>query len=111
MADLEERVTVLEREVTALKTRVGENEEDLSSIPDLIKLEFRLGNSQLARLSRDVAELKGEMRALVGDVGQLKDDVRPLKAGQFELAAKVEALPRIIAEMVTETFAEREKKG
>ena len=59
MADLEQRVTTLEREMSALKERVGANEEDVQSIPDLIKMEFRLANSQIARLSRDVSSCSG----------------------------------------------------
>ena len=55
MPDLEERVTTLEREMSALKARVGANEADMQSIPELIRAEFRLTNSQIARLSRDVA--------------------------------------------------------
>jgi uncharacterized protein YceH (UPF0502 family) len=89
MADLEQRVTTLEREVTALKSRVGANEADVTSIPDLIKLEFRLGNSRLARLSQEVADLKAD----------LKDDIARLNA-------KVDGLPRIIAELL----AERDRK-
>jgi hypothetical protein len=58
MPDIEERVTTLEREMSALKARVGANETDMQSIPDLIRAEFRLTNSQIARLSRDVAELR-----------------------------------------------------
>ena len=81
MADLEQRVTTLEREMSTLKARVELADEDAKNIPDLIKAEFRLTNSQIARLSRDVAELR-------------------------DLPAKVDALPRVIAEML----AERGKK-
>jgi polyhydroxyalkanoate synthesis regulator phasin len=93
MADLEQRVTTLEQEMSALKTRVGANEEDVSSIPDLIKLEFRLANSQTARLSRDFADMRRDMA-----------EVRRDMAG---LQGKVEALPRAVAEML----AERRTKG
>jgi hypothetical protein len=61
----------------------------MQSIPDLIRLVFRLCNSQIARLSRDVAELQR-------DVGGLH--------------AKVEAIPRVVAELVTEMLAERDRK-
>jgi hypothetical protein len=81
VADLEQRVATLEREMSTLKARVGANEDDLQSIPELIKTEFRLTNSQIARLSRDVAELR-------------------------DLPAKVDALPRVVAEIL----AERDKK-
>ena len=46
MADLEQRVATLERDMSALKDRVGTHEEDVKNIPDLIKLEFRLASSQ-----------------------------------------------------------------
>ena len=78
----EERVTTLEREMSALKARVGANEADKQSIPDLIRAEFQLTNSQLARVSRDVAELR-------------------------ELPAKMDALQRVVAEMLVE----RDPKG
>jgi uncharacterized protein YceH (UPF0502 family) len=58
MPDLEQRVTTLEQEVATLKARVADHEDDTKSIPDLIKVEFRLANSQIARLSRDIAELQ-----------------------------------------------------
>lgn len=61
MADLEQRVTTLERAMTALKTRVGANEEDVASIPDLIKVEFRLGKQPDRPLSRDMALLQGDV--------------------------------------------------
>ena len=86
MPDIEERVTMLEREMSALKARVGANETDMQSIPDLIRAEFRLTNSQIARLSRDVAELR-------------------------DLPAKVDALPRVVAEVMLEMLAERDKNG
>ena len=81
MADLEKRVATLEQDMSALKDRVGANEEDLRSIPELIKLEFRLTNSQIARLSRDVADLQRNMR---------------------EVRSAVEATPRVVAELIAE---------
>jgi outer membrane murein-binding lipoprotein Lpp len=84
VADLEQRVATLEHEMSALKERVGANEGDLASLPDLIKLEFRLGNSQVARLSRDFADMRR-------DLGDLR--------------GKVDALPRVVAELVTEVLA------
>jgi hypothetical protein len=81
--DLENRVTTLEREMTALKARVDIVEGDSKNIPGLIKTEFRLSNSQIARLSRDVAELP----------------------------AKVDVLPRVVAELVVEMLAERDRKN
>jgi uncharacterized protein YceH (UPF0502 family) len=86
MADLDQRVATLEHEVAALKSRVAANDEELRSIPDLIKIEFRLANSQTARLSRDVADLQ---------------------RGLGDLTAKVDAMPRVIAEMLTERDRKR----
>ena len=89
MADLEQRVTTLEHEMSTLKSRVGIIDEDTKSIPDLIKLEFRLGNSQNARMSRDIAELQRNVS---------------------ELQRNVEAMPRAVAELVVELLSERDKK-
>jgi predicted RNase H-like nuclease (RuvC/YqgF family) len=89
VADLEQRVTTLEREVSDLKARVGANDEDMQNIPELIRTEFRLTNSQIARLSRDVAELQ---------------------RGFGDLTGKVEAMPRVLAELVSEMLADRDKK-
>ena len=97
MADLEQRVTTLEREMSALKARVGTNEEDLQNIPELIRTEFRLTNSQIARLSRDVAELQRGLGDLTSKVGDLPE--------------KVDALQRVMAEFVVEIRAEIGKKG
>jgi predicted RNase H-like nuclease (RuvC/YqgF family) len=88
VADLEQRVSTLEREMSALKARVDTTDEELKNIPDLIRTEFRLTNSQIARLSRDVVGLQR-------DVGELRN-----------LPAKVDALPRVVAEML----AERDKR-
>jgi hypothetical protein len=89
VADLEQRVTTLEREVSVLKERVAAEEEDVRNIPDLIKMEFRLANSQIARLSRDVTELQ---------------------RGLGDLTGKVEAMPRVMAELVSEMLADRDRK-
>jgi chaperonin cofactor prefoldin len=85
MADLENRVATLEREMSDLKAKVGDHAAELQNIPDLIKTEFRLNSSQMARLNREVTELKGNM----------------------------EAMPRFIAEILKETKAEiiREMKN
>ena len=96
MSDLEQRVTALEREMSALKARVGTNEEDLQNIPELIRTEFRLANSQMARLSRDVAELQRGLGDLTGKV--------------VGLTANVDAMPRVVAELVSEMLADRDRK-
>jgi uncharacterized coiled-coil protein SlyX len=96
MADLEQRVATLERDLSALKDRVGTHEEDVKNIPDLIKLEFRLASSQRARLSHDVAELQRQMGEVDGKVDALQ--------------GKVDALPRVVAELVVEALDERNRK-
>jgi uncharacterized protein YceH (UPF0502 family) len=90
MPDLEQRVSTLEPEMAALKARVDSGEEDARNIPELIRTEFRLANSQIARLSRDVAELQ---------------------RGFGDLGTKVDALPRVVAELVTEMLVERDRKS
>ena len=97
MADLEQRVTALEREMASLKASVAGHDDELRSIPDLIKLEFRLNNSQMARLNRDVSELKV-------DVGELK-----AKFGDLE--TKFDTLPRVVAEQIVELLGERGGRG
>jgi hypothetical protein len=52
-------------------------------------MEFRLANSQIARLSRDVTELQ---------------------RGLGDLTGKVEAMPRVMAELVSEMLADRDRK-
>jgi hypothetical protein len=82
MSDLEQRLSTLEREMSSLKARVAINDEDMKNIPNLIKTESRFTNSQIARLSHDVAELR----------------------------EKVDTMPRVLAELVTDMLAERDKK-
>jgi hypothetical protein len=72
-----------------LKARVGANDEDMQNIPELIRTEFRLTNSQIARLSRDVAELQ---------------------RGLGDLSGKVDVMPRVVAGLVVELLADRDKK-
>jgi hypothetical protein len=66
--------------------RVPIIDDDMKNIPNLIKTESRFTNTQIARLSSEVAELR-------------------------ELPAKVDALPRVLAELVTEMLAERDRKS
>ena len=100
MSDLEQRVTVLEREMTALKARVAIHDDEMTNIPNLIKTEAGFTNAQIARLSSDVADLQGNFAELQRKVGELS-----------ELPAKVDALPRVVAELVTEMLAERDRKN
>jgi uncharacterized protein YPO0396 len=75
---IEQRVTDVEVEVTDLR-------QEWQNIPDLIDARLRLTDSRVARLSNEMATVK---RSLA------------------DLSGKVEALPRILAEML----AERDKK-
>ena len=81
MSDLEQRVTALEREMAALKGTVVSHDEELRNMPDLIKLEFRLSNARIDRLGRDMSEVKNRLDGLEG---------------------KVDALPRVLAELVVD---------
>jgi len=68
---------------------VDTDEEDVKNIAELIEIEFRLTNSQIARLSRDVAVLQ---------------------RGFGDLTAKVDAMPRVVAELVVEMLGERGRR-
>lgn len=83
MADLEQRMATLERDMSAMEERVGTNEEDMKNIPELIKVEFRLANSRTARIAADVSDLQ----------------------------RKVDAMPKVIAELMTEILAEHRRKS
>ena len=96
MADLEQRVATLERDMSALKVRVGTHEEDTRNIPDLIKLEFRLASSQTARLSHEVADLQGH--------------VTDLQRRMAAVESKMDALPRVLADLIVETLDKRGNK-
>ena len=96
MADLEQRVAALEHEMTALKGRVGILDEDTKSIPDLIKMEFRLASSQSARMSRDISDLQRNVGELQRNVGALQ--------------GSVDAMPRAMAELVVELMEERDRR-
>ncbi len=61
----------------------------MKNIAELIEIEFRLTNSQIARLSRDVAVLQ---------------------RGFGDLTAKVDAMPRVVAELVVEMLGERGRR-
>ena len=90
MADLEARVSALEREFDALKARQAATDSDVQSLPELVKLEHRFTNTRIDRLGRDVSDLKLDVDRLGRDVSDLKDTV--------------EKLPRVVAEIVHEIF-------
>ena len=82
MADeqLDQRVAKLEREMVMLREhRVGTLEREWANIPDLIDLRFRQVDSKFSRVFSEFDDLK----------------------------ARVDALPRILAEML----AERDRRG
>jgi ElaB/YqjD/DUF883 family membrane-anchored ribosome-binding protein len=88
-ATLEERVSVLERDVSQLKSRAGVSEprqdaieSDLAAIPDLIKAESRLSDSRIARLRSDITSEMADFRA--------------------EMNERFDAVIRAIAEIVVE---------
>ena len=89
MADeqLEQRVTKLEREMVMLREhRVGTLEREWANIPDLIDLRFRQVDSKFSRV--------------FSELDQLRTDVTVMKGS-------LDALPRILAEML----AERDRRG
>ena len=83
MADktIEQRVTDVEQRVARVEEPVTSLDQEWQNIPDLIETRLRLTDSRVARLSADMADVK---RA-IGD-----------------LNGKVDALPRILAEMLEE---------
>ena len=72
---------MLERELSDIKAKVASIDEDVQNIPDLIKTESRFTKTQIDRLTRDVAGLDRRFD---------------------KLEAKVDALPRALAEIVKE---------
>ena len=95
MADLEARVAVLERELSDLKAKVGDQDVELQNIPELIKIESRFTNSKIDRLTERFDTLEGKFDKLEGRFDKLE--------GRFDtLEAKVDALPRALAEIVKE---------
>jgi hypothetical protein len=90
MADLEARVTALERELDAMRERQAATDADVQSLPELVKLEHRFTNTRIDRLARDIDDLKI-------DVTNLKDGV--------------DKLPRAVAEIVHEILNEKASKG
>jgi hypothetical protein len=103
MADdeVELRLTKLEREMVMLREhRVGNLEREWANIPDLIDLRFRQVDSKFSRvfaemddLKKDVVEVKRDMVEVKGRLGMIDD--------------RLDALPRILAEML----AERDRRG
>jgi hypothetical protein len=92
VADLEQRVTTLEREVSVLKERVGADEEDVRNIPDLIKMEFRWRTARSPRCRATCGAAAGSRR--------LDRQGRRLRG----------AMPRVMAELVSEMLADRDRK-
>jgi hypothetical protein len=90
MADLEARVAVLEREMAIVKKWTGRHDEELSNIPELIKIEFRLANSRADRLAQEAADAKvdAELRH-----NRLMKD-----------------LPKIVADVMREVLNERDRR-
>jgi predicted nuclease with TOPRIM domain len=93
-ATMEERVSVLERDVTQLKTRfavtdpkVEALESDLAAVPELIKLEGRLNESRFARFRSDMAEMKSDLRSEIKDL-------------RTEMNERFDAVIRVVSELV-----------
>ena len=84
--------TVLER-IARCEEEIDQLKSEWQGIPDLIEARLRLTDSRVARLSSEFVELKRATTGLAGRVGSLE--------------AKVDALPRVLAEMLDE----RAKQG
>jgi predicted nucleic acid-binding Zn-ribbon protein len=89
VADLEKRVSQLEHEVQALKSRlqntdakVAAVDEDLQGIPGLIKAEFRLIDSRFSRVMAEMAEFR--------------------TAIEQRLDERIDAVIRAVSEMIAE---------
>ena len=67
--------------MAALKGTVVSHVEEFRNIPDLIGLEFRLSNTRIDGLDRDMSEVKNRLGGLEG---------------------KVDSLPRVLAELVVD---------
>jgi hypothetical protein len=55
----------LERELASVKERIGVIDADMKNLPDLIKIEFRLVESRLARVLHDLQDtsISGSLRS------------------------------------------------
>lgn len=84
--------TVLER-IARCEEEIDQLKSEWQGIPDLIEARLRLTDSRVARLSSDFMDLNRVMTGLTGRVGGLE--------------AKIDALPRVLAEMLDE----RAKQG
>ena len=117
MADeqLELRVARLEREMVMLREhRVGTLEREWANIPDLIDLRFRQVDSKFSRvfaemddLKKDVVEVKRDMVEVKRDMVEVKRDMVEVKGRLGMSDDRLDALPRILAEMITE----RDRRG
>lgn len=77
MADLEERVATLEREMTEVKSAVADMKADVESLPDLIRAGFLQVDRQLAALRADVAtDTTERLEALHRDLSKEIDETR-----------------------------------
>ena len=72
MPTLEDRVKILETDVTDLKTRVEVTEDETHSIADLIKVEHRCTNTRFDWLDRQMMGIGRRMGVIEGKV-----DARP----------------------------------
>jgi hypothetical protein len=95
-ATLEERVAVLEREVTGLKSRVSSTEPridaveaDMTTIPELIRIESRLMDSRFSRMQAEMDGFRKEMRG-------------EMSGFRAEMNDRFDAVIRAISEIVAE---------
>jgi hypothetical protein len=96
MADIEARLTLLEKDMAALKARVEVHNAELVNIPELIKVEFRFVNSRFTRIDQEFSEARDRMDTMEGRLGKLTE--------------AVDRMPRALAEVVKEMLDERDRR-
>ena len=110
MADDEvgQRLSKLEREMVMLREhRVGNLEREWANIPDLIDLRFRQVDSKFSRVFAEMDDLKKDVVEVKRDMVDVKRDMVEVKGRLGMIDDRLDALPRILAEML----AERDRRG
>lgn len=114
MADLEARVSSLERAMAIVKERTGRHDEELANIPELIKVEFRLANSRTARLAQDLSDFNTDTEQrfdrLESKFDKLESKFDAVTSKVDGLSSTVDGLPKIVADIMREVLDERDRR-
>jgi hypothetical protein len=94
---------LLEREMAIVKERTGRHDEELTNIPELIKVEFRLANRRTARLSQDVSDFKTDMDIFRNQVVQRFDKL------EKKIDGFIETFPTNAAGFMREVLNDKDK--